>query len=207
MFLEVHTFTAGPLDTNAHLVWDPQTSACWIVDAPHGSARSIQNWIQQKKARPEALILTHSHWDHFGDAAELHEKLAIPVWAHAADVQNLEHPGSDRVPSFLPQRAVQVQRTLQEGDELMLGSSRWKVIHTPGHTPGGICLWQPDQKLLLVGDTLFHQSYGRTDLSTGDPKKMRSSLKRLLDLPTETLFFPGHGPSATIGEQEWPFSD
>ena len=201
MSLEIHTFTSGPLQTHAHLVWDPVTRAAWIVDAPHGCSPAILQWLQKQRASAAALILTHSHWDHFGDAAALQEALHVPVWAHAADHPNLEQPGLDGVPRLLQQRPVHPSRALQEGDVLHLGESRWVVLHTPGHTPGGICLWEPQESLLLTGDTLFDQGVGRTDLTTGNGPLMQTSVQRLLSLPPETLFFPGHGPSSTIGAQ------
>jgi hydroxyacylglutathione hydrolase len=205
MSIEVHTFVSGPLSTNAHVVLcsSESGSPAWIVDAPHSSADAILGFIEARQARPLALILTHSHWDHIGDAHKLSEALKLPVWAHRADTPNCLRPGADGVPCWMPMKAVGVDRQLEDGEQLTLGESQWRVLHTPGHTPGGICLWQPDQHLLITGDTLFKGTYGRTDLTTGHPQQMRQSLMRLIALPSQTLFFPGHGASSTLREETW----
>lgn len=208
MSIEVHTFVSGPLSTNAHVVLcpsDPFGSRphAWIVDAPHGSSASILQLLELRQAYPLALILTHSHWDHIGDAGTLSQALQLPVWVHPADAPNCLRPGADGVPCWMPMAAVNVDRKLEGGEKLRLGPTEWEVLHTPGHTPGGICLWQPDEHLLVTGDTLFKGTYGRTDLTTGHPGQMRQSLIKLRRLPPQTLFFPGHGESSTLREETW----
>jgi hydroxyacylglutathione hydrolase len=203
MSIDVHTITAGPLSTNAHIVICSSSKEAWIVDAPHSSAAAIQESIERSGAKAIALILTHSHWDHFGDAAQLAEALDLPVWAHALDQPNLERPGSDGLSPSLTPPSVQVSRLLSGGDELRLGESAWQVLHTPGHSPGSICLWCPSAKILVSGDTLFKGTYGRTDLATGDDRVMKETLRGLSRLPGETLIFPGHGESSCLRNEAW----
>jgi hydroxyacylglutathione hydrolase len=203
MTFEVHTFVSGPLSTNAHVVLCSSTGDAWIIDAPHGCTSTVTRFFDQVGACPRALILTHSHWDHIGDAALLQKQWNIPIWVHAADRDNCEHPGADGVPCWMPCPPCRPDREVQEGELLQLGHGQWQVLHTPGHTPGGICLWQQQKGLLITGDTLFKGCSGRTDLSTGNEEAMQRSLNRLRALPLHTLIFPGHGPGTVLRDERW----
>ncbi len=153
--------------------------------------------------QPQKILLTHSHWDHIADAALLKAHYQIPVLIHPDDAGNLERPGSDRLPCRLNIPGVSPDGWLEEGAEIPVGALTFKVIHTPGHTPGGVCLYCAAHRLLLSGDTLFKGSMGTLALPTAQPQLMWNSLKKLARLPPDTKAFPGHGPSTTIGAESW----
>lgn len=203
MQFEVHTFTGGPLGTHCHVVIDPNSKKSWIVDAPYQILPQLVALQEARQLHYEALILTHSHWDHIADAASLKKKWHLPVWIHQADAHQLEHPGSDGVFSPFSIEGVSPTRHLEEGETLSLEERSWKVLHTPGHTPGSIVLYCPEESLMLTGDTLFKGTYGRTDLSTGDSIAMRQSLEKLRKLPGTTRFYPGHGPESSLDQETW----
>ena len=153
--------------------------------------------------RIEKILLTHSHWDHFADAAFLKEKTQALLYVHPLDAENVEAPGSDGLPQFFPIRAVKVDRRLQEGEIIEVGPLKLEVIHTPGHSPGGVCFYLASEGILFAGDTLFRGSIGRLDLPTGDSDKMWPTLQKLAKLPPKTRVVPGHGPDTEIGKEAW----
>ncbi|MDX8431005.1 MAG: MBL fold metallo-hydrolase [Candidatus Algichlamydia australiensis] len=198
MFLKC--FPSGPFATNAYLVACPKTKKAFIIDpAPESSA----GLLQEEDWEVEAILLTHSHWDHTGDCKKLKEKLQIPVYVHKDDKENLEKPGSDGLPLMIPVEGVAADYALKEGDCLELGELKIEVIETPGHTPGGVSFYLPEEGVLLSGDTLFQGSIGNLSFPTANPEAMWTSLKKLEKLPRETKVYPGHGPATTIGDESW----
>ena len=201
--VEILTFASGPLATNAYLIVCLETKKVAIVDpAPQVAERLIQV-IEQRGFTPTCIILTHTHWDHIADVDPLADHFALPVFVHEEDAYNLISPGSDRIPSWLEIKPRVPDRLLKEGDSIPIGNTMWQVIHTPGHSPGCICLYNAEEKLLLSGDTLFKSSIGNLSFGTSDPARMWPSLKKLAQLPPETKVFPGHGDSTTIGKESW----
>ena len=122
---------------------------------------------------------------------------------HAEDAQNLEHPGSDKVLCWLDIKGMKPSGLLSDGSEILVGNSTFKVIHTPGHSPGGVCFYLRAQNVLFSGDTLFQGSIGALHLPTGNPSHMWESLRKLSLLPKETRVIPGHGDDTTIGDESW----
>lgn len=199
----VKVFSAGPLDTNTVLLACPKTHKAAIVDVPFESLPFLLAEIKKNALQPQMILLTHSHWDHIGAAVELKEKLNIPIYIHAEDAKNLEKPGSDGLPLFFPVKGGVADHFLKDGEVLELGSLKIEVIHTPGHTPGGVSFWIKDEGLLISGDTLFQGTIGKLSLPTGQPKSMWKSLKKLSKLPPHTRVIPGHGDETTIGDESW----
>jgi hydroxyacylglutathione hydrolase len=197
----IHVFTGGPVATNGYLVVDEPTRQAMVVDAPLGAARALLAWASEDQATIVLIVATHGHWDHIVDLAELHERTGAPVAVHSADRPKLEQPGSVLMPLPFTIRPVTPQRELQEGDVLELGTLRFDVLHTPGHSPGGICLYERRQGVLFAGDTLFAGSYGRTDLPDADETAMMASLRRLAALPPDVQVYSGHGEMTTIGRE------
>ncbi|MES2273349.1 MAG: MBL fold metallo-hydrolase [Chlamydiota bacterium] len=132
-------FPSGPLNTNAILLGCIQTKKSVVIDPSPGSAESLLHKSAEQGWQIEKILLTHSHWDHFADAHLLKNKLGVPLYVHPLDAKNLEHPGSDGLPLFIPIQPVTPDHFLQEGDILEVGQLRLEVIHTPGHSPGGVC--------------------------------------------------------------------
>lgn len=194
-------FTAGPVDTNGYVLSDSGEAV--IVDPAPGSFGVIEKYVAENGLKVKAVWLTHSHWDHFGDAYLCKKKWGVPVGVHALDARNLEEPGSDGVPRLISVEPVVPSLLWQGGEQLKVGELKVEVIHTPGHSPGGVCFYVPAEKILLSGDTLFQGTIGNISFSTGRPALMWQSLANLAKLPPDTKVFPGHGLSTTIGKEKW----
>jgi hydroxyacylglutathione hydrolase len=201
MILE--TFCTGPSDTNGYLLACSETKRAVVIDVPFESVDLILKRVEKLGLSVEKILLTHSHWDHTAEVALLKEKTKAPVYIHEEDVGNLEEPGSDRLPLFFPVVGVKADGFLTEGQELHVGNLLMQVIHTPGHTPGGVCFYLPNEKTLISGDTLFRGTIGNLSFPTARPELMWVSLKKLAALPHETKVYPGHGTPTTIGAEQW----
>jgi hydroxyacylglutathione hydrolase len=201
--LLLQSFVAGPIGAVAYLVGDEAAGEAMVVDAPDGVTDRVVAAARERGLRIVLLVSTHGHWDHIQDNAALQQATGAPLAVHAADASLLERPTT--APFQLPFRVPpsKPDRLLAEGDVVAIGSLRFRVLNTPGHTPGCVCLYEPDQSVLLAGDTLFAGSYGRTDLPGGDDEVMAVTLARLSELPPETIVYPGHGPATTIGAEAW----
>lgn len=199
----IHIFPSGPISTNAYLFYCPGTLKCVVVDPAPGSFDELKHTISSKQLTPIYLLLTHSHWDHIGDAAKVKEEWDLPVLVHPSDKENVERPGSDQIPCWVSVPPTKVDGLLNDGQEIEVGEERLLVIHTPGHSPGSVCFYCPKRAILLSGDTLFQGSIGILSLPGGDPEAMWASLDRLSELPPEVDVYPGHGEPTTIGKEEW----
>jgi len=196
-------FSCGPLDTNAVLLGCKASGSAAVIDPSLGSTELILEELAAQDLRLEKILLTHSHWDHIADVHELKTKTGAKISIHALDAANLERPGSDGLPLFFPIHGEAPDSFLEEGQILEVGTLRIHVIHSPGHSPGSVCFYLPEQKLLFSGDTLFQGSIGTLHLPTAQPKNMWLSLKKLLALPPDTRVVPGHGADTTLGEETW----
>lgn len=199
----LQAFPSGPFETNAYLIACPETLKAVIIDPAPGSYRSITEKISNHQLKPIAIWLTHSHWDHIADTAKLKETYKIPVLIHPLDAPNLETPGADLLPCWIPFDGVHPTKLINEGDLLAVGNIQFQVIHTPGHSPGGVCFYCANEGILISGDTLFKGTIGNLSFPTSRPDLMWSSLDKLAKLPPATHVFPGHGPSTTIGNESW----
>jgi hydroxyacylglutathione hydrolase len=198
--LVVVQIAAGPIETNAFLVVEPQSGEAFIIDAPPDALDPVQGEVERLGARPVALVLTHTHWDHVGDAAALKEAFGIPIWMHELGRTGLEQPSS----AWLEIRPAQAERFLNDGDVVALGNRSATVFHTPGHSKGQISLYFPDDALFFGGDTLFPNGYGRVDIPGASAEETIATMARLLSLPDDVTVLPGHGASTTIGrERPW----
>lgn len=199
----IKALPSGPFSTNAYIVGCQKTQEAAIIDPGVDSAGAIARSLRELGLKPTKILLTHSHWDHTGNVAEVKETYNIPVFIHPLDSPNLERPGSDGLPLFVPIRGVAPDYFFEDGGTVSVGSHTFLVIHTPGHTPGGVCLYCQEEAVLFSGDTLFKQSIGNLGFPGAQPEKMWSSLKKLEKLPPQTEVYPGHGSSTTIGDEEW----
>lgn len=202
MALQIHAYESGPVATFGYLVIDDATRDAVIIDAPFGASEQMALDAQREGVTPSALLLTHTHWDHVGDAAELRRRFpGMLVYVHRDDEYRLVDPMKHTVwPLPFEVEAVTSDRYLAHGDRFTLGGITLAVLHTPGHTEGGVCLYSEEHKAIFVGDTLFAGSVGRTDLPGGDWNALRESIaSRLLTLPDDIAVYAGHGPTTTIG--------
>ncbi len=201
MILEV--FPSGPLETNAYLLACEATKHAAIIDAPMESAEALLKRATELSLHIDMILLTHSHWDHIVDVRELIEALKVSVYIHPDDAANLENPGSDKLPLFFPLKGVKPDGYFADGQKLIVGKLEIAVMHTPGHSPGGVCFYLPAENVLISGDTLFRGTIGNLSLPTARPEAMWKSLKKLAALPPATKVYPGHGGPTTIGAEKW----
>jgi glyoxylase-like metal-dependent hydrolase (beta-lactamase superfamily II) len=190
----------GPLQSNSYLLADEVTGEAALFD-PGMESEPVADVLARERLTVTAIINTHGHFDHVFGNAYFKAKTGAPLLMHRADldlVKRLEEQslyfGFRATPSPLP------DRFLEEGDEVRVGGIRLRVLHTPGHSPGGICL--VTDGTAFVGDTLFAGSIGRTDLPGGSAETLLTSIReKLLTLPDDTVIYPGHGPATTIGHE------
>jgi hydroxyacylglutathione hydrolase len=202
----IERFTLGMFATNCYLVYEPPVTAgapCWIIDASFEPQEMIDR-THELRLTPAALILTHAHVDHI---AGVNEVLAAfpgtPLLIHPAESDWLTDPAKNlSILSGIPVTARPATGPLADGQQLALGRSRWIVLHTPGHSPGGITLYNQRDAAAIVGDALFAGSVGRTDFPGSDPRTLAASIRtKLYRLPPDTVIHPGHGPDTTIGRE------
>jgi len=199
--MQVETVVVGDLSTNCYVVYDPGTGQGLVVD-PGGEAERIMERVAALGIKADTVVLTHFHFDHVLAAKEVAGRLDAPIAIHRADAAWLKTP-----PAFFAQFAPQppsleADALLEEGDLFRVAGGTIQVLHTPGHSPGGISLWSEVDGFVLTGDALFAGGVGRTDLPGSDPQALiRGIRSRLLVLPDETVVYPGHGPASTIGAE------
>ena len=200
MILE--TFPVGPLQCNCTILGDEASGEAMVVD-PGDNIPHILNFLERHKLRLQQIIVTHGHIDHVGGAAKLKKATGAPILLNQNDLPLLEMMEAQANWLGVPTpEVVPPDTSADEGMVVGIAGHAARVLHTPGHTQGSICLHFAPENLLLAGDTLFAGSIGRTDLPGGDGRLILRSLHdRLLTLPDATRVIPGHGPETTIGEE------
>lgn len=193
----VETFVVGELNTNCYCISCPKTGETLIID-PGDSAETITQHLLSQQLTPVAIVLTHGHFDHCLATLELKLAFDLPLWLHPADntllaqaassAQHwLKHP-VDPVPT--------ADQALADHQLLSFGACQLTVLHTPGHTPGSVCLVGPE--LIFTGDTLFKDAIGGTNHRYSSATDLQASLNRIRQLPAEMVIYPGHGESAPL---------
>jgi hydroxyacylglutathione hydrolase len=195
-------FPVGPLQCNCSVIGDEQTHEAMVID-PGDQVAEILNILRQENLKLTQIVVTHAHIDHVGGAMKLKTATGAPILMNQDDHALLKL--LDLQATWVGMQSpgpVQVDDAVSNGRVLKIGSISANVIHTPGHTEGSICLYFPEEKRLIAGDTLFAGSIGRTDLPGGSFEKIMSSLySRVMALPDDTDVIPGHGPATTIGQE------
>ena len=194
--------TVGPVATNVHVLADPGSREAIAIDTAIPSLRWIVDELAERDWTLKLIVSTHGHWDHIGDNAAVAEETGAEIAVHPLDRERLENPQPLFAPFEIPPSVPAVE--LAEGGEIRFGEIRLRVLHTPGHTEGSVCLLAPDEGLLFSGDTLFAGGWGRVDLPGGSAEAMAASIARLTELDDALVVLPGHGAVTTIGrERAW----
>jgi glyoxylase-like metal-dependent hydrolase (beta-lactamase superfamily II) len=204
--LRIKSWCVGAFETNTYLLWDDESREAMFVD-PGGEAVRTLNFAKKNELAIRYIINTHGHADHIAENGIAKEQTGAPLLIHEADRAMLSSAEHNLSLFFgMPLASPDADRCLAVGDTLRLGSLSFSILHTPGHSPGSICLVH--DKLVIAGDTLFWRSIGRTDLPGGSMQELESSIqKKLFTLPDDTIVYTGHGPTTTIGDErrENPF--
>ncbi|MGL4875466.1 MAG: MBL fold metallo-hydrolase [Clostridium sp.] len=192
--MQIEKIITGLYEENTYLLIDENTKACAIVDPGDEEERIIEK-IESLQISPKFIILTHAHFDHVGAVEALMKKYNIPFYMHKNEEEYVEKD------STVFGNLKKADKFVNEGDEIALGNTVIKVIHTPGHTKGGVC-YLADNKL-ISGDTLFNGSVGRADFPGGNMSELLSGInEKLFTLDSNIEVYPGHGPKTTIGYEK-----
>ena len=192
--MHVETFPVGTLLTNCYVVNCIETKEAIIIDPGwdfSDEAQQIFSYIEKEELKVKGIVNTHGHQDHINGDIVMQKKYAVPIYIHECDAYFLDNLENHDVTKVV---------LLKDGDNITFGKVSLKVMHTPGHTMGSICLI--DEKNMFSGDTLFAESIGRTDFAESSPKDMQISLQKIAKLPDDLLVLPGHDETTLMGQEK-----
>lgn len=205
MELRVKKKVVGPVATNCYVVYYEEDKLAVIVD-PGEEALNIRSWMTQLGVTPGAILLTHGHFDHIGAVNELRKMYEIPVYA--LDIEKSVLITGKNLGSMvgLSNLSVDADYYVKDRETIRIGEMVFQVFHTPGHTEGSCCYYMEQEGVLFSGDTMFCGTYGRTDFPGGSQSAIIRSIKeRLLTLPDDTMVYPGHQCTTTIGDERYQY--
>ena len=194
MIKDIKMITGGMCETNSYIISD-ENGVCVIVD-PEGRADVYTRYIESNALKPEAILLTHAHFDHIGAMEPLRKEYSVKVYAGEREKTVLNDPRINLTSMIGQGRSFEADVYLSDGEEFTIGSMTFKTVYTPGHTCGSV-VYLID-RVMIAGDTLFMGSCGRTDFPTGDWGKMNESLQMLKNLDGDYRVLSGHGPETTL---------
>jgi hydroxyacylglutathione hydrolase len=203
--MKIDRLVLGEFENNCYIARSSDTATdCLIIDTGL-DAQPLLKFLERGKLTPAAVILTHGHIDHIAGVEALRKKFpSILIYINKLDAEMLgDADGNLSIMAGSSFTACKADRLMDEGDTIDKVGIQLRVIHTPGHTPGGICLYSEKDGIIFVGDTLFAGSVGRTDFPNGDMRQLIEGIRhKLLVLPDDTIVYPGHGPETTIGREK-----
>ncbi len=187
--------------TNTYIAIDEHTNMAMVIDAPMDAVNMIKSYIDEQNLNIVGVLLTHSHWDHAAETADMSEIFDAKVYLHKEDEFRLLKPNENSIfPLPFDIKPSKADVYVKDGDSIPFGNTMLKVIHTPGHTDGSVCYYDDKSAICFCGDTVFRESIGRIDLPGGSYEKISRSIKeKMLILDDNTRLLPGHGPESTIG--------
>lgn len=199
-------FTFNPVGENTYLIWDEDTKEAAIIDAGMSNNReyaAVSDFITKEKMQLRYALQTHMHFDHVWGLSYIKDTYNLRPLCHAAD-EIIYSQAPEMTSMFrlsMNWNLPAIERYLNEGESIQLGKTDIKILHTPGHTPGGLSFYIESAHIVFTGDTLFQGSIGRTDLPGGNMEDEINSIKnKILTLPSDTIIFSGHGPQSSV---EW----
>lgn len=192
--------SVGPLQGNSYIIGDENTKDAIVID-PGDEGDRILEVVRVNNLKVKEIICTHAHFDHVGAAGDIKNGTDARIMMHKEDLDTYSL-AKDQAAfwGFRVDDLPQPDGFLDEGDEVKVGSLSFKVMHTPGHSRGGICLY--GEGMVITGDTIFKGSIGRTDFPGGSIDELRGSFRRIINLPDDTRIFPGHGPETAVGYEK-----
>ncbi|MFZ5645684.1 MAG: MBL fold metallo-hydrolase [Bacillota bacterium] len=192
--------SVGPMDNNCYIIGCEETREAAVVD-PGAEGAKILRLLEKLNLNCKYVILTHGHADHLSALGQILDATGAQVMIHGKDADMLTSPGKNlSLFTGMTLKFKEADRLLKDGDTIAVGKEQLRILHTPGHTQGGICIQAGDK--LITGDTLFAGSVGRSDFPGGNHNQMIQSIKdKILVFPPETPVYPGHGPASTVGEE------
>lgn len=204
VFMSIDIYPCGPLDTNCYLVINEESKEALLIDSPPDSYETIMEIVEQKELKILALLLTHGHFDHISDDHYFVND-GIPVYG-AEDTRDMikdphkympfDYPGLDLV-------SIELNSVVRDGENVEIGSFKFKTLEAPGHCPGSVLYLFEDDKSCIVGDVLFQRSIGRSDFPGGNHQTLINSIKtKIFTLPDDMRIYPGHGPSTSVGSEK-----
>ena len=202
--MEIVCFPLPPVETNAYLLYEAQQPHALLIDAPLGVEKAIGALLRQQHLSLEGIYLTHSHFDHVLGVPYFQER-GVPIFANAEHGGVLDQVGQQMERFDLPARevAIKIDRELRHGECLSFQKHPLRILEAPGHCPGSVVIYFPEDALAFTGDTLFRRSVGRTDLPLSNFRDLKRSIcEHIYTLPDETVLYPGHGDPTTVGEEK-----
>lgn len=199
--LKLNTLVLGIVQTNCYIVSNEETGEAIVID-PADKAPQIIKHLKDNDLVCKAILLTHGHFDHIMATAELAATTAAKIYAHEAEAALLADPNLNASIKFRRECSLTVDELIKDKAEPYLAGFKIKVIHTPGHTAGGVCYYFEEHDVLFSGDTLFAGDIGRSDLPTGNGRQLVESIKtKLMPLKDEVIVYPGHEEASSIGRE------
>lgn len=189
--------------TNCYIIQDEETRETIVID-PGGEAKKIIEMLTILEAKVKYIYLTHCHGDHIGAVEEVRRKMGGTVLIHRYDAEGLADPSVSLL-DYIGMRPIHLEADSRVDDQdlIHIGNLEFQVLHTPGHTMGGSCLYNRAYNMLFSGDTIFRGTWGRTDLPTSNFQEVISSITtKILVLPEDTILYPGHGKSTMVKEEK-----
>ena len=202
MALQIEQIVIGAIQSNCYIIWNDETREALIID-PGADIERILEFIDQEGLSIVAYPTTHGHYDHISKLSEIYDQRPAAIGLHPAALSWCFTSDYNSYPPYYerPEKPSKIEREWKDGETWTDAGFSYEIIHTPGHSPDGVCFYFKEEGLLIAGDTLFRGSMGRVDLPGSDPKLMPSSLARLMELPDEVVVYSGHGPATTIGHE------